>query len=285
MSSPPATGTAAAAVSTASGSSLVPSLRTLYRHRHLIVTLASRDLKARYRGSLLGFFWSLANPLLLLGVYTLVFTRFFPRPDIDPYPLFLFTGILPWSFFAGAVTESATSILNNGSLLKKVLFPAEALPIVVVVSHLVHFVLALPVLLLAVVVAFLMDKIALSTWIVAAPAVILVQAIFVCGVALIVSAVTVLFRDLRDLIATSLQLLFFLTPILYRADAIPSKALRALLRVNPMTAFVSAYQSIFVFGVRPALLDVVLMLVYTLFAVVAGLIIFDRLRDPVAEAI
>ena len=105
--------------------------------RQLIAALTARDLKARYRGSILGFFWSLANPLLLLAVYTLVFTKFFPQQVVTPYPLFLFSGILPWTFFAAAVLESTTSISSNAGLIKKVMFPAEALPLVVVLSHLV----------------------------------------------------------------------------------------------------------------------------------------------------
>src|SRR5256885_11627792 len=102
-------------------------LRNLYRYRQLIAALTARDLKARYRGSILGFFWSLANPLLLLGVYTLVFTRFFPQQVVRPYPLFLFAGILPWTFFSAAVLESTVAISGNAGLIKKVMFPAEAL--------------------------------------------------------------------------------------------------------------------------------------------------------------
>src|ERR1700690_1655785 len=94
-------------------------LQTLFRYRQLITTLTARDLKARYRGSVLGFFWSLANPLLLLAVYTLVFTKFFKKPDIDAFPLFIFSGILPWTFFAGSVLESTNAIVSNGGLIKK----------------------------------------------------------------------------------------------------------------------------------------------------------------------
>src|SRR2546430_9663110 len=95
-------------------------LATLYRYRQLLAALTARDLKARYRGSILGYFWSLANPLLLLGVYTLVFTIFFPAHQVQPYPLFLFTGILPWTFFAAAVLESTTSVISNAGSIKKV---------------------------------------------------------------------------------------------------------------------------------------------------------------------
>src|SRR5687768_10760042 len=193
-------------------------LKLLYRHRQLIAALTARDLKARYRGSILGFFWSLANPLLLLAVYTLVFTKFFPQQVVTPYPLFLFSGILPWTFFAAAVLESTTSISSNAGLIKKVMFPAEALPLVVVLSHLVHFVAALPIMLAAIAGFTLLDKFEPSWTILLAPVLMLLQAIFVAGLAMIVSSASVLFRDLRDIVANLLQLGFFVTPKIGRAS-------------------------------------------------------------------
>src|SRR5947199_3018282 len=175
-------------------------LRTLYRHRQLIAALTARDLKARYRGSILGFFWSLANPLLLLGVYTLVFTRFFPQQVVKPYPLFLFAGILPWTFFSAAILESTVSISANAGLIKKVMFPAEALPLVVVLSHLVHFALAIPIVLIATLIFVLMGQATMSVTILLVPVLMIVQTFFVAGIAMTVSSASVLFRDLRDII-------------------------------------------------------------------------------------
>src|SRR5256885_10544462 len=102
-------------------------LATLYRYRQLLAALTARDLKARYRGSILGYFWSLANPLLLLAVYTIVFTVFFPANAIQPYPLFLFAGILPWTFFSAATLESTNAINANPGLVNRAMFPADAL--------------------------------------------------------------------------------------------------------------------------------------------------------------
>src|SRR5437870_13337566 len=144
-------------------------LRNLYRYRQLLTALTARDLKARYRGSVLGFFWSLANPLLLLAVYTVVFTVFFPSNVVQPYPLFLFAGILPWTFFSAAVLESTTSIAGNAGLIKKVMFPAEALPLVVVMSHLVHFALAMPILLVAIGIYAALGQTSISPTIAIAP--------------------------------------------------------------------------------------------------------------------
>jgi ABC-type polysaccharide/polyol phosphate export permease len=260
-------------------------LANLWRHRQLIAALTARDLKARYRGSVLGYFWSLANPLLLLAVYTLVFTKFFPTNVVQPYPLFLFSGILPWTFFAAAVLESTTSISANAGLIKKVMFPAEALPLVVVLSHLVHFVLAVPILLAAILAFAAMGKFTLTWTILLAPVLMLLQTMFVAGIAMTVSSASVLFRDLRDIVANLMQLGFFVTPVIYLIDNIQSRALRAMLRVNPMTPFVVAYQDVFFFGRLPNLSDTVLILFYAFGSMALGFFVFDRLRDTLAEAI
>jgi ABC-type polysaccharide/polyol phosphate export permease len=259
-------------------------LQTLYRHRQLISALTARDLKARYRGSVLGYFWSLANPLLLLGVYTLVFTFFFPSNKVQPYSLFLFTGILPWTFFAAAVLESTTSVISNAGLIKKVMFPAEALPLVVVTSHLVHFVLALPILLLADIAFALHGDIAIHPTLALVPFVMLLQTFFVAGIAVSVASASVLFRDLRDILMNLIQLGFFITPILYQIEIAP-RPLRALMRLNPMTSFVLAYQDLIFWGHLPGLADTFLMIAYALVSMIAGFVVFDRLRDVLAEAI
>jgi lipopolysaccharide transport system permease protein len=260
-------------------------LRNLYRYRQLLLALTARDLKARYRGSVLGFFWSLANPLLLLAVYTLVFTIFFPSNVVKPYPLFLFAGILPWTFFAAAVLESTTSITSNAGLIKKVMFPAEALPLVVVMSHLVHFVLALPILLVATVAFAWHADIRVHLTIALLPVLVLLQTIFVAGAAMTVASISVLFRDLRDIITNLMQLGFFVTPIIYLIDNVGYRPLRALLRLNPMTPFVVSYQDILFFGHVPGIADTLLMLAYALLSIATGFTVFDRLRDTLAEAI
>lgn len=264
---------------------MIRDLRNLFRHRQLIAILTSRDLKARYRGSVLGFFWSLANPLMLLFVYTLVFTRFFHRPDIPAYPLFLFAGILPWTFFSSSVIESTTSISGNAGLIKKVMFPAEALPLVVVFSHLAHFVLALPILIAAALISAIAGTSSITISILIVPLLMILQTALVAGMALTISSASVLFRDLRDLIVNLLQLGFFLTPVIYLLSAIDSRFIRILLRLNPMTPFVMSYQSVFFFGSWPSTLDFVLMTVYAAGSLLLGFVVFDRLRDSLAEAI
>ena len=130
---------------------MIAQIKTLFRYRLLIQSLVGRELKARYRGSVLGFLWSFINPLLLLLTYGLVFTYVFPgvRPKtMEPYFLFLFCGILPWTWFQSSVAEASGVLIAGGNLIKKVLFPAEVLPVVSVLANLVHFLFGLPILLL-----------------------------------------------------------------------------------------------------------------------------------------
>src|SRR5436190_20627338 len=115
---------------------MLENLGSLLRYRGLIQSLVARELKARYRGSVLGFVWSFVNPLLLLSVYSFVFTKVMPNddPQTRPFAVFMFCGLLPWTWFAAALTEAASSLISGGNLIKKVLFPAEVLPIVSVLA-------------------------------------------------------------------------------------------------------------------------------------------------------
>src|SRR5204862_5293797 len=192
---------------------MLRNLAQLIRYRGLIQSLVARELKARYRGSVLGFFWSFINPLLLLLVYSFVFTFVMAAshdPRIEPYALFMFCGILPWTWFASSLNESAGVLISGGNLIKKVLFPAEILPIVSVLANMVHFFFGLPILA-----GFLLYgqrplQLSELAWF---PVVVLVQLILTTGFALVLSALTVHFRDIRDLLSHLLTLWSFATPI------------------------------------------------------------------------
>src|SRR5215203_6569462 len=178
------------------------NLATLLRYRGLIQSLVSRELKARYRGSVLGFFWSFINPLLLLLVYSFVFKYVLPNkvPSAEPYELFLFCGILPWTWFSSSLIESSGVLVSGGNLIKKVLFPAEVLPIVTVLANMVHFFFALPILVIFLLFAtdHAVPPLTELAWF---PVVVLIQLILTFGFALILSALTVHFRDIRDILA------------------------------------------------------------------------------------
>jgi ABC-type polysaccharide/polyol phosphate export permease len=268
------------------------NLTQLVRYRGLIQSLVARELKARYRGSVLGIFWSFGNPLLLLIIYSLVFKYFLPRganDALDPYALFLFAGLLPWTWFSSSLNESAVSLVAGGNLIKKVLFPAEVLPIVSVLANLMHFVFGLPILALFLVYyTFAGDgHVALhAAELVWLPFVILVQLVLTTGLALALSALTVHFRDIRDLLSNFITFWFFATPIIYWWRDVPEN-FRTFLNINPFMHLAVSYQEILfhpedAFGHKWWLLALggVSVLVF-----LGGYWLFDRLRDSFAEVV
>jgi ABC-type polysaccharide/polyol phosphate export permease len=266
---------------------MLHNLTQLPRYRGLIQSLVARELKARYRGSFLGFFWSFVNPLLLLLVYSFVFTFVMPAsqdPRITPYALFMFCGLLPWTWFSASLLESSSVLISGGNLIKKVLFPAEVLPIVAVLANMVHFFFSLVILG-----AFLLyyQRPVHPSSLVLFPVVVLIQLILTTGFALILSALTVHFRDIKDLLSNLITFWFFGTPIIYPYFLFPKISWQGkLLRMNPFTHLVITYQEILFFGgpvghFKWLLVLGLLSIVFFLF----GYFIFDRLRDTFAEEV
>src|SRR5215831_5063279 len=260
------------------------NLARLFRYRGLIQSLVARELKARYRGSVLGFFWSFVNPLLLLTIYTFVFTKILPgaNKDLEPFAVFMFSGLLPWTWFSSSLLEGTSSLISGGNLIKKVLFPAEVLPIVSVLANMVHFALGL-LILAAFMIAFQHFPNPWSLpWF---PVVVLVQLIFTLGLALALSALTVHFRDIRDLLANVLTLWFFATPIIYPYFLPTVERYLTLFRLNPFYHLAVSYQEILFFERFGHARSLLLLAVFSIGVFLAGYWLFDRLRDSFAEAV
>jgi lipopolysaccharide transport system permease protein len=263
---------------------MLRNLARLPRYRGLVQSLVARELKARYRGSVLGFFWSFINPLLLLLTYSFVFSYVIPRgtEGVSPYALFLFCGILPWTWFASSLNESAGVLISGGNLIKKVLFPAEILPIVTVLANMVHFFLGLPILA-----AFLLYYGGPISWPELAwfPAIVAVQFVLTLGLALVLSALTVHFRDIRDILSNLLTLWFFATPIIYPWWEAPPPA-RRFLDLNPFTHLAISYQEVLFFDGPFGHWKWLLALGSASVGIfLAGYFVFDRLRDSFAEEV
>jgi ABC-type polysaccharide/polyol phosphate export permease len=265
----------------------VSLLRTLYRQRGLLQVLVARDLRARYRGTFLGYLWSMLNPLLLLTVYSVVFTMVMPQRGTVgvPYPLFLFAGLLPWMFASGALLDSAQVLFENGPLLKKVVCPAEVFPAVTVLSHLVHHLLALPVLLVALGAAAAVGEVRLSPTMLLLPVALLLWLAAVAGLVLAVSALAVVFRDLRDILSNLLNLVFFMTPIIYTPEIVPAGVLRTVVTANPVAPLVSVYRDVVLLGRIPGPSTWLAATAVAAVCLVLGVFIFERLRDTAVEMV
>jgi ABC-type polysaccharide/polyol phosphate export permease len=269
---------------------MLAKIKEILKYRQLIATLVTRELKARYRGTILGFLWSFLNPLLLMVVYSIVFGIIMPArwPQFEGktvyYSIFLFTGILPWAWFSSSMLESANVLIIYGNLIKKIKFPLEALPIMVVVTNMIHFILGLPILILF----YLVFGKPLTLWVLLLPFVVLIQFIFTMGFVFFISALTVHFRDLKDILSNLLTLWFFATPIIYPFDSphiLERGWVKWLLWTNPMTHIIEAYQHSFFYGSLPHWKKLSVTVIIGVLFFYFAYRIFDKLRDTFIEEV
>ena len=227
--------------------------------RELLRNLVSKELKVRYKGSFLGFAWSLVTPLLLAGIFTVVFTTFLRvQFGVGDFTTFFLAGYLMWQFFQNSVNSAATSIIANGSLIRKVYFPRELIPFSLVLSQLIHLVLAFAAVapLFIVQRGFHPELIPLV-----APALLLI-AIFTTGMSMLVASLTVTFRDLQELLGIIMQAWFYLTPVIYSLelirfiDAEGGTDFETLIQLNPMTWFAELFH-VLLYGVALPVTDAV----------------------------
>ena len=218
---------------------LADQLRDLADHRDLLSLLVRKELKVKYRGTMLGMLWSLFNPLLLMAVYTAVFsviTRF-PMPN---YPIFLLAALLPWTAFAASLSSSVRSIVGHGNLVRRIRFPVAVLPTSMVIANVVNLLPGFAILL----VFALFSRQPLGLPLVGLPLLVVLQLMFTLGVALVLSALNVYFRDLEYLVGVALMVWFFGTPVLYPLSAFAGKPVGVLIKLNPMTWLIDSYQRI-----------------------------------------
>src|SRR5947207_10475490 len=223
------------------------------RYRELLGNLFRRDLQAKYRGSALGVLWTIANPVMLMGVYLLVFGVVWKSPFATGghYPLFLLTGLALWTFFAAAVQSSTRSMLDNANLIRKTRFPRQLVPLSVVLAHLVSFGAMLVLLLVVNFIA--LPRVRATEWLAIPLAVLFVG--LVCGLGLAVASLNVLFRDIEFIVAALLVPLFFLTPILYpltgSAIADHHTAVQFIHWANPLSPAIEAVRAPLFGGTLP----------------------------------
>jgi lipopolysaccharide transport system permease protein len=237
-------------------------IKEIYLYREMLRNLVSKEIRARYKASVLGFLWTFVNPLLTLAVYSFVFSVVM-KSGIKNYSMFLFVALLPWNYIAMSITQGTTSLVGNVSLVKKIYFPRAILPLSLVLANMVNYLLGLIILM---------------------PALAIFHIRFTIALTLIVSAGTVYFRDLEHIIGIFIMLWFFLTPIVYSIDTIPTN-LRNLFNFNPASPIIEAYRSIFFYGKWPDWVTLGWLTLGLVFLLIVCWFAFMRLQRSVAEEI
>lgn len=256
---------------------MVTVFKNLYQYRELLKTTIKKEIRGKYKNSFLGVLWSFLNPLLQIAVYAIVFPLIL-RNEQENYVVFLCCGLIPWTFFSVAVSRAAFTMVENGNILKKVYFPREILPISIVTSETVNFLIST-----VIIIAFaIFGGKGINGLIIFYPFILLAQYLLLIFIALVVSSISVYVRDLQHLIGVALQLLFYAAPIVYAPEAIPQD-FQWILNINPMAYIINAYRDIFYNQTMPDISNILILILIFAMLCVFGYIIFNKLQKGFAE--
>ena len=264
---------------------MIANIRKLFSYRELIVSLTKKELKVKYRGSVLGFFWSLLNPILTMLVYSFVFSIVL-QVGTPQFAIFLICALLPFNFLSNSVNNGASSIIANSNLVNKIYFPREIIPLSIILANLFNFLLELVALFI--VMGIMGYRFYIYLYLL--PVVIFIQFFLVVGMTLLVSALNVFFRDLQHLITIIMMVWFFGTPIIYPLSMVPEKY-QFIIKINPMTIYTAYYRNIFYYikypegAGFPSALETLTAVGITLLIFFIGYFIFKKLEPRFAEEI
>lgn len=256
-------------------------IRNLWKARDLLITWTYRDIRVRYKQSFLGVAWAVMQPLVMVAIFTLVFSYIVHVPTGDvPYPVFVYTALLPWTFFTTAITFGSSSLVGNINLVTKVYFPREILPFSAIGAGFVDFAVASTVY----VGLLFLYRFPVSETIVLVPLLLLVQIVLMAGIILIVSALNVFYRDIRFVIPLALQLWLYATPIIYPLDLVPEQ-LRAIYMLNPMAGIITSYRAVVLAGTWPEWEYLALATFISIVIFIAGYAYFKKVEWQFADVI
>lgn len=256
---------------------MLNNIKEFISYREMLINIVRRDLRSRYKGSFLGFLWTFINPLLQLIVYSTVFP-FILRVQQENYPMFLFVALLPWIYFTASVQGATTSLVAGANLVKKIYFPRAILPLSSIFTNLMNYVYSLVIVFAA----LLLTGVHLTFNVLWLPVVLLIESIFIIGLALILSALYVRFRDLEHIVGVVTFVWFYLTPIVFPISIFPD-SMSEVIKYNPMVPIIESFRDILLYGKQPewgslgyaSSIGVILLLI--------GIIIFRRCEKTFAE--
>ena len=255
--------------------------KDLYAYRELLKSIVKKEIRGKYKGSFLGILWSFVNPLLMTLVYALVFPYLLRGSGYEHYTTFLIIGILPWNWFTTCISQGTFTVLGNGGIIKKVYFPREILPISVVTSGIVNYLISCLVMFIF----LICSGIGFSKYIVFFPIIMIAQYLLTLGIIFITSAINVYVRDLEYIINFFIQMLFYGTPILYSADMFMGTKIELLVKMNPMATIINSYKDIFYWQNMPHINSLLIVLVASAVFCYVGLLIFRKLSKGFAEEV
>lgn len=255
------------------------NFKGLFSYSELMKNLVYRDLKIKYKESILGILWSLLNPLLMLVIYTIAF-QFIIRIDVDNFPLFFIIGLLPWNFLVASISVSVGSIVDNSHLIHKVYFPREVLVLSVVLSNLIQYLITLLILIPG----LIYFNVPLSEKIILLPVIIILQTFFIIGICYFAALLYVFFRDMKHIVEVSLTVWFWLTPIVYPLDMVKHRAdLMSFYMLNPMTIIISSYRNIIMYDTMPTANMFLRLILSSFIMFLAGRYFFLKYEKKFAE--
>ena len=253
-------------------------IKELWHYREMIISLVKRDLKGRYKGSVMGFLWTMINPLLQLAVYTFVFSVIMPS-GVERFYLFLFVALVPWLFFSTCLSTGTTVIFAQQEMVKKIYFPRQILPISFTISQFVNMLLSFVVIFIVLIFSGIKFNFKALACL---PIIMLVQFILCLGITFVVSALTIYLRDLEYILSIISMAWMYLTPILYPIENVP-EAYRGICYINPMTSIIVAYRDILYSSKVPEMGTLVIAVFMGILLLAIGLVSFEHLQRHFAE--
>lgn len=253
--------------------------KELYLYRELLKTNIKKEIRGKYKGSFLGILWSFVNPLLMVLVYAIVFP-FILRVQEEKYLIFLIVATIPWTFFTNCISQGTTTVIGNGGLIKKVYFPRAILPISVVTSGLINFLISCIIIFLF----LIFSGVGFSIYIFLLPIIIIIEYILILSFVFVLSAINVYVRDVEYIMNFVIMMLFYATPILYSFTLIPEK-LRMIFNFNPMAHIINAYRDVLYYQQLPNMISLLIVGLVSIVLLIVGYKIFMRLEKGFAEEV
>lgn len=253
----------------------------LLKYKELLFAITLREIRVKYKQSVLGVLWAILQPLVLMLIFSIVFSYLTRIPsDGIPYPLFVLTAILPWTFFSSALTSAIPSLISNINILTKIYFPREIFPFAAVLSALVDFSIAL--IIFAVMMVYY--RVPVTPFILFVIPILAVQILLILGLSLFASAVNVYYRDVKHTLPLLLQIWMYISPVIYPLSLVPEK-IKWLYVLNPMAPIIDSYRKVTLMGTAPDFMLLFTALITSLIIFVAGYMFFKKLEMTFADVI